>query len=178
MTDDAATTDPAGVRWLDDREQCAWRAFLEMQARLSARLNRDIQESTGLSMSDFAVLVHLSEHPGDSMRVLELARGVQWEKSRLSHQLTRMEQRGLVERSKCDSDRRGAHIVLTPAGREAVEKAAPLHVASVRRYLFDALTPELVDALDTISRGTVARIEAAGPAGECDSADISGDVAG
>ena len=86
-----------------------------------------------------------------------------------------MQQRGLVERSQCDADRRGAYIVLTAAGRDAVEAAAPSHVASVRRYLFDALTPEQVDALDAISRGTVERIDVAGAGNECDAADTPGD---
>lgn len=164
--------DADGVRWLTDAEQCAWRAYLEMQALLAAQINRDLQVASGLSSADFTVLVTLSEHPDGRVRVLELARGMQWEKSRLSHQLSRMQQRGLVERSQCDADRRGAWIVLTPTGREALEAAAPSHVASVRRYLFDALTAEQVAVLDTIARGTADRItaarEAEGCGGECD----------
>lgn len=158
MTQPDATT----VRWLTDREQQAWRAFLTMQDRLNARLNREMQDNSGLSSADFAVLVPLSEHPDGRMRVLELARGLRWEKSRLSHQLTRMQQRGLVERSNCSEDRRGAFIVLTDQGREAVEAAAPAHVESVRRYLFDALTAEQVDSLHAIASATVDRLEQAG----------------
>ncbi|SHG11858.1 transcriptional regulator, MarR family [Jatrophihabitans endophyticus] len=164
------------VRWLSDAEQRAWRAFLEMQARLNAQLNRELQETSGLSSADFAVLVTLSEHPDGRVRVLELARGLQWEKSRLSHQLTRMQQRGLVDRSYCSEDRRGAFIVLTDAGRRAVEAAAPTHVAGVRRYLFDGLDERQVAALDAISRGTLDRIAAACAghpdpiAAECDGA--------
>jgi DNA-binding MarR family transcriptional regulator len=93
------------------------------------------------------------------MRVLELARALRWEKSRLSHQLTRMGQRGLIERSNCTEDRRGAFVVLTDAGRSAVDAAAPKHVESVRRYLFDGLTPDQVDALAAISGGVISRLD-------------------
>jgi DNA-binding MarR family transcriptional regulator len=155
---EAVTVTP---RWLDDQEQAAWRAYLAMNAKLTARLNREMQDESGISISDFSVLVPLSEHAEGRMRVLELARALGWEKSRLSHQLTRMQQRGLVERSNCSEDRRGAFVVLTAQGRQAVEAAAPRHVESVRRYLFDELTAEQVSALGTIARAVVDRLEAA-----------------
>jgi DNA-binding MarR family transcriptional regulator len=150
----------AAPRWLDPREQAAWRAYLEMNAKLSARLNREMQGQFGLSISDFSVLVQLSEHVDARMRVLELARALDWEKSRLSHQLTRMQQRGLIERSNCNEDRRGAFVVLTDQGRATVEAAAPHHVESVRSLLFDGLSAEQVEAWDSISRAVLARLEA------------------
>src|SRR5947208_9183310 len=122
--DDATTTTP---RWLDQREQAAWRAYLDMNAKLTARLNREMQDQSGVSIADFSVLVQLSEHVDARMRILELARALGWEKSRLSHQLTRMQQRGLIERSNCSEDRRGAFVVLTDRGRATVEAAAPRH---------------------------------------------------
>src|SRR5579884_1477804 len=139
-------------RWLTATEQRAWRAYLDMNARLAARLNRELQDEFGLSIADFSVLVQLSEHVDARMRVLELARALRWEKSRLSHQLSRMQQRGLVERSNCSEDRRGAFIVLTERGRAAVEDAAPRHVEGVRRYLFDGLTDEQVGTLEAIAQ--------------------------
>jgi len=157
---------PPTPRWLDAREQSAWRAYLDMNALLTARLNREMQETSGLSIADFSVLVPLSEHPEGRMRVLELARALGWEKSRLSHQLTRMAQRGLIERSNCNEDRRGAFVVLTDAGRRTVEAAAPRHVESVRRYLFDELTAEQVDALGEIARTVVERLVASCPSVE------------
>ena len=159
-------------RWLDDDEQQVWRAYLDMHARLSAQLSREIQEECGLSIADFSVLVQLSEHE-DRLRVLELARALGWEKSRLSHQLTRMQQRGLIERASCSEDRRGAWIRLTGAGRAAVEAAAPRHVESVRRYLFDELRPEQVEALGAIAQTVLARIEnqCAGKEPSCDQLD-------
>jgi DNA-binding MarR family transcriptional regulator len=149
------------ARWLTDREQRAWRAYIDMNSRLAARLNRELQDEFGLSIADFSVLVQISEHVDARMRVLELARALRWEKSRLSHQLSRMQQRGLVVRSDCSEDRRGAFIMLTDRGREAVERAAPRHVEAVRQYLFDALTGEQVDTLDAIAGVVVARLDAA-----------------
>lgn len=155
---DVASTAPSMPRWLDAREQSAWRAYLEMNALLTARLSRDMQEESGISIADFSVLVPLSEHPDGRMRVLGLARTLGWEKSRLSHQLTRMQQRGLIERVNCDEDRRGAFVALTDAGRSTVDAAAPRHVESVRRYLFDELTAEQVDALGAIARTVADRL--------------------
>ncbi|GAA4414123.1 MarR family transcriptional regulator [Actinokineospora soli] len=139
------------TRWLDDDEQRAWRGYLHMQARLSARLNRQLQDDSGLSLADFAVLVELSEVPGGRTRVLALADKLQWEKSRLSHQLNRMRGRGLVDRQECPNDRRGAFVALTEQGRETIEAAAPRHVETVREYLFDLITPEQVAALSDIA---------------------------
>jgi DNA-binding MarR family transcriptional regulator len=143
---------------LSAREQAAWRAYIEMNALLTLRLNREMQDGSGISISDFSVLAPLSEHPEGRMRVLALARALGWEKSRLSHQLTRMQQRGLIERSNCDEDRRGAFVVLTAAGRQTVEAAAPRHVESLRRYVFDELSAEQVEALGTIARAVVDRL--------------------
>jgi DNA-binding MarR family transcriptional regulator len=157
MTDATATA----PRWLDAREQAAWRAYLDMTSKLSARLNREMQDQSAISTADFAVLVSLSEHPDGRIRVLELARALGWEKSRLSHQLTRMQQRGLIERSYCSEDRRGAFIVLTDRGSETVVAAAPKHVESVRRYLFDELSSEQVDALGAIARIVAEQCDAA-----------------
>jgi DNA-binding MarR family transcriptional regulator len=168
---EGTTTD---VRWLTAREQTAWRAYLDMNAKLTAKLNREMQQQSGISIADYSVLVQLSEHVDARMRVLELARALGWEKSRLSHQLTRMQQRGLIERSNCSEDRRGAWIVLTDKGNDTVIAAAPRHVDSVRRYLFDELTPEQVDALGSIGR-RVAEVVDAACAGREDSCDDSCD---
>jgi DNA-binding MarR family transcriptional regulator len=152
---DAGRTTP---RWLDAREQCAWRSFLEMQGALNARLARQLQEESALSMPDFAVLVQLTDRPDGRARVLELATALRWEKSRLSHHLARMQQRGLVAREECSADRRGAFMVVTDAGRAAIEAAAPMHVEAVRRYLFDVLDRDQIDALATISATVLKRL--------------------
>ena len=148
-----------GPRWLDDREQQAWRGYLAMQTELQAHLNRRLQTDAGLSLSDFAVLVTLTDTDG-RLRAGELAEALQWEKSRLSHHLARMQRRGLVERQECPDDARGAFIAVTADGRRAIERAAPPHVETVRELVFDALGPDDVDALARISDAVLARIRA------------------
>jgi DNA-binding MarR family transcriptional regulator len=147
------------TRWLDESQQQAWRGYLQMQSRLSARLNRQLQTDSDLSLADFDVLVALTDQPEDRLRVSELARALQWEKSRLSHHVGRMERRGLVAREECAADGRGAFVVLTTEGRRTIEAAAPPHVAAVRRLVFDHLTPEQVATLDTIARDVLGRLE-------------------
>jgi DNA-binding MarR family transcriptional regulator len=151
------------IRWLDESEQRAWRAYLTMQSRLSARLNRRLQADSDLSITDFAVLVELTDSAENRVRAFELARTLQWEKSRLSHHLARMQRRGLIGREECPNDARGAFIVITPAGRKAIEEAAPLHVETVRRLFFDGLTPEQVRTLQTIADHVLDRLAADDP---------------
>jgi DNA-binding MarR family transcriptional regulator len=152
-------------RWLDEREQRAWRGYLAMQSRLHARLNRRLQDDSGLSLTDFDVLVALTDRTGVRMRVHELADTLQWERSRLSHQLSRMQRRGLVEREDCEDDARGAFVVLTTEGRRAIERAAPPHVEAVRDLVFDGLDDGQIDALAQIAETVVARIGADRPGG-------------
>lgn len=137
--------------WLDEREQRAWRGFLAVHAQLGGRLRRSLQQDSGLSDADYAVLVNLSEAPEGRLRIFELVTSLNWEKSRLSHQLRRMEDRGLLEREGCPTDRRGAFVVVTEAGLGAVRSAAPQHAADVRRWFVDALTPDQLDVLAEIT---------------------------
>jgi DNA-binding MarR family transcriptional regulator len=146
------------TRWLDADEQRAWRRYLRMQVELTARLARQLQTDSDLSMADFEVLVNLTDVPEGRVRVTELARTLQWEKSRLSHHFARMERRGLVIREDCPSDARGAFVVLTSAGREAIEAAAPGHVETVRRLMFDGLTAAQVTTLAAIADTVLDRI--------------------
>lgn len=145
--------------WLDERQQCAWRTYLAMNAQLTARINRQLQEESELSLADYDVLVQLTDRDDTRARVLELARALQWEKSRLSHHLSRMERRGLIAREECPTDARGAFVLLTPAGREAIERAAPRHVETVRALFFEQLTPAQVDTMHTIASRVLARIQ-------------------
>src|SRR3954452_7871065 len=155
-------------QWLTDDEQRAWRGLVQMTSRLDARLNRELQQVSGLSLADYDVLVLLTEAPDGRLRVFELAEDLQWEQSRLSHHLARMQRRGLVAREECTTDRRGALIVLTEAGREAIEKAAPGHVDTVRRLVFDGLSGEQVAMLETFVSRVLSRLapaEEAAPEG-------------
>ena len=147
-------------RWLDEREARAWRSYTAMRMQLQARLARGLSRRSGLSDPDYDVLVHLSESPGGRLRPFQLCEALQWEKSRLSHQLTRMAKRGLVTREECTTDARGAFVVLTPAGRAAIEGAAPAHVEEVRRCFIDVLTSEQLDALADIAETVLANLEA------------------
>jgi DNA-binding MarR family transcriptional regulator len=144
--------------WLDDREQRAWRGYLSLNSEVQRRVARQLLRETGITAAEYAVLVALSEAPGGRLRVFQLRRVADWEKTRLTHQITRMTARGLLAREPCPDDPRGAFVVLTEAGWEAVTTAAPRHVAHVRHWFFDALQPEQVEALLDISRTVLARL--------------------
>jgi DNA-binding MarR family transcriptional regulator len=150
------------TRWLDEGEQRAWRAYQRMQGQLAARLNRQLQADSGLSLADYEVLVLLTDVPEACVRPFELQRRLQWEQSRLSHHLTRMQRRGLIERRECDEDGRGALIVLTDAGRKAIVAAAPGHVEAVRSLFFDGLTGDQVQLLEELATQVLSRLEPAG----------------
>ena len=154
----------AEPRWLTDHELHAWRSYLRMAGRLSAHLNRQLQADHDLSLADYDVLVHLTDVPEQRLRVVELARELEWAKSRLSHHVGRMERRGLVRREECEDDGRGSYIVLTPTGFAAIRNAAPGHVEAVRGLVLDALSPEQVAALAEIADQVLARLGAAAAA--------------
>jgi DNA-binding MarR family transcriptional regulator len=149
----------ATTHWLDPDEQHAWRAYLRMQSRLQRRLSQQLQRDAGLSDADFEVLVNLSEAEDGRLRAFELGDELQWEKSRLSHHLTRMERRSLVAREECLTDARGAFVRITEQGRASIEHAAPMHVAEVRARFIDVLTPAQLRSLDEICETVLAALE-------------------
>jgi DNA-binding MarR family transcriptional regulator len=122
-----------------------------MSDLLRGQIMRDLQTETGLSEADFVVLVHLSEATGSRMRMTDLASALRWSKSRLSHQFTRMEARGLVVREGCSEDARLTYAELTPWGRSEIVRAAPIHVESVRRHFIDRLDDVQLAALSAIA---------------------------
>jgi DNA-binding MarR family transcriptional regulator len=126
--------------WLSDDEQRVWRTYLRMSSLLPAALNRELQQDSGLTLPEYEVLVQLSEAPQHRLRPFQICDALTWEQSRLSHQLTRMERRGLVCRRECAADGRGAFVELTAAGGDAIGAAAARHVAAVRRLVFDRLS--------------------------------------
>jgi len=147
-------------RWLTEEEQRAWRGLLRMTSQLNARMNRQLLQDYGVSLADYDVLVVLSEAPEGRLRVFEVADALAWEQSRVSHQLARMQRRGLVAREGCASDARGAFAVLVEAGRAAIERAAPAHVETVRQLVFDGLTHDQLTALTEITTGVLDRLAA------------------
>lgn len=143
-----------------------------MQGQLGRRLGRELQRGSGLSSADYEVLVNLSEAPGHRLRAYELGRALQWEKSRISHHLTRMQGRGLIERKSCPTDGRGAFVTLTETGLRGIEEAAPEHVEAVRRYFIEAMDPGQLDDFATICESVSGRLaEASGPADDCDESE-------
>lgn len=140
-----------GPRWLSDEEQRAWRTHLDVNRLLMYQLERDLQPF-GLTMNDYEILVNLSETDEHRMRMSDLAAATLQSKSRLSHQITRMENAGLVRREHCESDRRGLFAVLTEQGWSTMTSVAPHHVASVRRHFIDRMTPEDLAHMDETLR--------------------------
>ena len=128
------------TRWLTDAEQCAWRTHLDVSRLLTHQLEKDLQPF-GLTMNDYEILVNLSESEDQRLRMSDLAAATLQSKSRLSHQITRMENAGLVRREHCESDRRGLFAVLTDLGGETMRKVAPHHVESVRQALHGPALP-------------------------------------
>lgn len=148
---------------LSEREDRAWRAYRRMQSLLPTTLTRDLGRDSGLSDPDYEVLSTLSEKPSHRWQLRELADKMLWSRSRLSHHIARMEQRGLVAREDDADDRRGCILVLTRQGFATLEKAAPLHLVSVRKHFIDQLTDADLTALTEISERVVGHLD--GPKG-------------
>ncbi len=134
------------ARWLSAEEQQAWRATVHLSQLLMRQLDRDL-DAHGLNNHDYEILVVLSEAPDNRLRMTELADASSQSRSRLSHQISRMEARGLVRRDNCEGDKRGTFAVLTGAGVEAIERAAPDHVENVRRHFIDRLSPRQLEEI-------------------------------
>ncbi|WP_344222164.1 MarR family winged helix-turn-helix transcriptional regulator [Kribbella sancticallisti] len=147
----------ANEPWLDDDEQKAWRSYLLMRRTLETHLARHLQREFGLSESDFEILVNLSESETGRMRAYQLGRATQWEKSRMSHHLTRMEKRGLIRKEACDA--RYPEIVLTEQGLAAIKACAPVHAGRVRSFFVDVLGKERLLALGESANEVIATIE-------------------
>ena len=127
-------------------QQRIWRAFLNGVAKINEHLDAELRPF-GLDLGEYEILVHLSESPGLSLRMSELADRVRQSRSRLTHTIARMEQKGLVARMACPSDKRGVIAVMTEHGHQLLVDAAPCHVDSVRRALVDRVDPDDFEAL-------------------------------
>ncbi len=129
-------------RWLNAEEMRAWRAYVVGKALLDAQLNRELQDEHRLALADYELLVRLSEAPCGQVRMSTLAEQVGSSKSRISHQIARMEKAGLARRQECPGDRRGVLAVLTGRGLEVLRNAAPTHLRGVRDNLVDLLSDQ------------------------------------
>jgi DNA-binding MarR family transcriptional regulator len=154
LIDDTSTmlyrSDVTKPRWLDARQAHVWQGYLHMNQQLFATLEEQLMRDAGLSGSDYKVLVPLSGAPDGVLRARELCTEIGWDRSRLSHHISRMEKRGLVVREDCADDARGLMIRLTDAGRKAIQDAAPNHVESVQHYFFDLVSNEELETLDAV----------------------------
>ena len=155
----AITDEP---RWLNEGEMRAWRAYVIASELLRKQLNRELQEQHGLALTDYEVLVRLSEREGGRMRMAQLASEVASSKSRLSHQIARMESAGLVQRVECGDDARGVFAEITEPGRARLRETAPTHVAGVRAHLVDLLGPDDQQALADIFERVLAHLDQVG----------------
>ncbi|MFI1996207.1 MarR family winged helix-turn-helix transcriptional regulator [Actinoplanes sp. NPDC020271] len=152
----------AGQRKLPTRDELrVWRDFVETTESLRGRLAARLQTDTGLSTGDYTVLLALSEADGGRLRSSDLAAGIGWERSRLSHHLGRMEKRGLIRREECVTDSRGAEVVLAPDGNDAFRAATVPHLQAVRELFVDALTPAQLAAAGEIAAALRRHLESA-----------------
>ncbi|MDO5618952.1 MarR family winged helix-turn-helix transcriptional regulator [Kocuria sp.] len=151
---------PQPTSWLTDDQQRTWRSWLSASSRVPARLGQQLQADSGLSLQDYEVLVTLNEADAGSCRITELATMLEWERSRMSHHLNRMDKRGLIRRYACPDDGRAQLVELTDAGHAALEKAAPGHVNAVRSVLFDALSDRDAAELGRITALIAAHLDA------------------
>jgi DNA-binding MarR family transcriptional regulator len=154
----------ASPRWLDIEEQRTWRAFFGATQLLFDRLDRELQRDAGIPHAYYEILVRLSEAPERCLRMSDLARGTRSSRSRLSHAVARLEERGWVSRRDCATDKRGQLATLTDDGYAALTAAAPGHVVGVRSHLFDALSPDQVRQLRQISEAIMGPLAADGDA--------------
>jgi DNA-binding MarR family transcriptional regulator len=139
----------AAADGLSEEDWRLWRAFWSMNRALSREIDRQLQRDAGISSADYSVLIALFEAPDRRLRTGELAEMLTWEKSRVSHQISRMEARGLVERAECVEDGRGTWIILTADGRRATLGATRDHAAKLREVFFDVLDDDEKDAFRT-----------------------------
>jgi DNA-binding MarR family transcriptional regulator len=143
------------TRWLDPEEREAWLSYVAATTLLDGALDRQLQRDAGMPLAYYQILAMLSEVPNRTLRMSELAAITQSSQSRLSHAVARLERRGWVRRKPCSEDRRSTFAQLTEEGYAALAAAAPGHVGTVRRHLFDRLTPEQVGQLRDISRAVL-----------------------
>ena len=146
---------PSQTRWLDDEEQELWRLLLGAVRKINRGMDETLKAGGEVSASEFAVLVALSEAPEQHLRLHELCTQLEWDRSRASHQVTRMEKRGLLYKEPDAVDARGINVCVTHVGLEHLRRAAPEHVESVRRMVFDHLQPEDVPALRLFFNGVL-----------------------
>lgn len=153
------------TKWLSQDEQRAWRGFLLASRLIMDQLGRELSASHDLSLTDYGILVRLSEEPNWRLRMTDLAASSGLSKSRLSHQMNRLEARGLTSRSVCPDDARGTFAELTQSGFEVLSEAAHVHVNGVRTHLLEFLTTEQISDMAQWSEKVVRHLDRDGRSG-------------
>lgn len=146
------------TRWLSNDEQRMWRRYRDVNQLLDLAIERQLQRDASMSLSDYSVLVSLSEADGRGLRARDLGSVLGWDRSRVSHQVRRMEGRGLVAKGECAEDGRGTIVTLTQEGAEAISRVAPKHVEKVRELFVDVLTEGEISTLTDIYERVASRI--------------------
>ena len=146
------------TRWLTPSEERLWRSWVRLHAEMSTALHQQLTTDSGLSAADYAVLVPLSEASGGGLRSRELREEIAWDRDRLSHQVRRMEKRGLVSREDCPDDARASMVRITDDGRAAIAAAAPGHLAATRRAFFDHLSDDEQATLNDVCERLLANL--------------------
>lgn len=147
------------TRWLTDQEQRMWRRYRDANQLLDLAVERQLQRDAAMSLSDYSVLVSLSEAEGAGLRARDLGAALGWDRSRVSHQVRRMEGRGLVAKNECAEDGRGTIVTLTEEGAAAIASVAPKHVEKVRELFIDVVSDDEVRLLTDVYERIVARID-------------------
>ena len=150
MTHDDLVVGVVARRRLTAQELATWRSLIDTTSELRRILGAQLQQESTLSPGDYQVLLALSEAAGRRLRSSELAASIDWERSRLSHHLGRMERRGLIRRDECATDSRGAEVSLTEHGAGSFRRAGVPHLRAIKKHFADALTPEQFEALAEI----------------------------
>jgi DNA-binding MarR family transcriptional regulator len=140
--------------WLSDSQEIAWRRLLFTYLRLHTRLSQAMAADSELTYPDYLILVAITDLESNKARLFELTNALGWEKSRLSHQIQRMIDRGLLRRSPCKEDHRGTYVAPTAKGMAALKAAAPAHAALVKQLFMDRLRPEQISALASLPEVT------------------------
>ena len=156
----------AGPRWLSEPEMRAWRALLDVSTGVMATLDAELRAEHGLSLGEYEVLVHVSEAPGNTLRMTDLAASLRLSPSGITRRIDGLVKNGLVERRRCPSDRRGSNAVLTDEGMRRLKVAAPTHVRGVRAHFIDQLSARQLANLTAALSAVELDREAA--AGGCD----------
>lgn len=156
-------TDSSGTRWLDDRQQRSWRALIMGMTLLTDRLDDDLRRSHGISLTEYEILVRLSERDGRHLRMAQLADALAHSRSRVTHTVTRLENAGLVQRSTSPDDGRGVICGMTETGWRLLQEMAPVHVAGVREHLVDLVSAADLDAVGRVMDAVCDNLVAAHP---------------